>query len=54
MGPQVGSARPIWWTFWTDYLSDVFGPWWTARHVPVRQDRPGLSVGPGSSAWTRS
>jgi penicillin G amidase len=41
------AAASIWWTFWTDYLSDVFQPWWTAARVPVALDRAGLAVGPG-------
>jgi penicillin amidase len=57
---DVGSgAASIWWTFWSDYLSDVFGPWWTAAKVPVMADTAGLAVGPGQSsldedlqAWT--
>ena len=54
---SAGAA--IWWTFWSDYLAAVFGPWWTAAKVPVPLDRPGLSVGPGQAgldedlqAWT--
>jgi penicillin G amidase len=54
---SAGAA--IWWTFWSDYLAAVFGPWWTAAKVPVPLDRPGLSVGPGQvsldedlQAWT--
>jgi penicillin amidase len=49
----------VWWTFWTDYLSAVFQPWWTAAKVPVRKDRPGLKVSAGQfsldedlEAWT--
>ena len=57
---DVGSsAASIWWTFWSCYLSDVFGPWWTAARVPVTVDAAGLAVGPGQSsldedlqAWT--
>jgi penicillin G amidase len=57
---DVGSgAASIWWTFWSDYLSDVFGPWWAAGKVPVTADAAGLAVGPGQSsldedlqAWT--
>jgi penicillin amidase len=37
----------VWWTFWGDYLSAVFQPWWTARHVPVHLDRSGLTVSAG-------
>jgi penicillin amidase len=41
----AGSApASIWWTFWTDYLSAVFQPWWTAQQVPVHLDRSGLAV----------
>ena len=41
----AASAAPsVWWTFWTDYLSAVFQPWWTSAKVPVRKDRPGLQV----------
>jgi penicillin G amidase len=53
------AAAAIWWTFWTDYLKNVFRPWWSARHVPVHQDAFGLSIGPGQAsldqvleAWT--
>jgi penicillin amidase len=57
---RVDSAgAAIWWTFWSDYLAAVFGPWWTAAKVPVPVDRTGLSVGPGQvsldedlQAWT--
>ncbi|MGO9293653.1 MAG: penicillin acylase family protein [Streptosporangiaceae bacterium] len=38
------AAASLWWTFWGDYLSAVFRPWWSARHVPVGTDRHGLSV----------
>jgi penicillin amidase len=43
-------AAAIWWTFWTDYLSAVFQPWWTAGHVPVGVDPAGLSVAPQQSS----
>jgi penicillin amidase len=44
---SVSSASAaIWWTFWSDYLSAVFGPWWRADHVPVHVDPAGLSIGP--------
>ena len=52
-------AASIWWTFWTCYLSDVFGPWWAAARVPVTTDTAGLAVSPAQSsldedlqAWT--
>jgi acyl-homoserine lactone acylase PvdQ len=40
------TAATAWWTFWTDYLSEVFKPWWKAGHVPVGKDSDGLAVGP--------
>ncbi|HEY1353418.1 MAG TPA: penicillin acylase family protein [Ktedonobacteraceae bacterium] len=53
-------AALIWWTFWTHYLTDVFGPWWRAAHVPVKA-HPELAVGPDQSSldedletWTLS
>jgi penicillin amidase len=56
------SAAPsVWWTFWGDYLSAVFQPWWHAARVPVRKDRAGLAVTPGQfsldedlQAWTEA
>jgi penicillin amidase len=56
---QNSAAATVWWQFWSEYLVDVFGPWWQAGHVPVQADRPGLLVGPGIApldedlqAWT--
>jgi penicillin amidase len=37
-------AASIWWTFWGDYLSAVFQPWWNQARVPVRKDHEGLAV----------
>ena len=54
------AGASVWWRFWSDYLSAVFKPWWTARHVPVHLDRLGLTISPYQasldevlSAWTR-
>jgi penicillin amidase len=57
---SVGSAAAtIWWQFWSQYLSQVFQPWWTAGHVPGNIDPSSLEVGPGIApldedlqAWT--
>jgi penicillin G amidase len=38
------AAAALWWTFWGDYLSAVFQPWWNAAKVPVRKDHAGLAV----------
>ncbi|MGD0374541.1 MAG: penicillin acylase family protein [Streptosporangiaceae bacterium] len=55
------AAASVWWTFWSDYLSAVFGPWWTAAKVPVSKDSFGLKVSPDQfsldqvlEAWTLS
>jgi penicillin G amidase len=41
---ENSAAAAVWWTFWSDYLSDVFQPWWKAGHVPVGRDPDGLGV----------
>jgi len=38
------AAASVWWTFWGDYLSDVFQPWWNHARVPVHDDPEGLGV----------
>ncbi len=38
------AAASVWWTFWGDYLSAVFQPWWNAGKVPVHKDHAGLAV----------
>ena len=38
------AAATVWWTFWGDYLSAVFQPWWIAAKVPVHKDHAGLAV----------
>jgi penicillin amidase len=43
---RTSAAAAVWWTFWTDYLDAVFQPWWRAAKVPVRKDRPGLTISP--------
>jgi penicillin amidase len=47
---QSSAAASVWWTFWGDYLSAVFQPWWTAAKVPVRKDHAGLAVAPQQSS----
>jgi penicillin G amidase len=44
------AAAAIWWTFWSDYLTAVFQPWWTAGSVPVSVDPAGLAVSPQQSS----
>ena len=52
-------AASIWWTFWGDYLSAVFQPWWNQAKVPTGKDHEGLAVSADQSsldedleAWT--
>ena len=44
------AAASVWWTFWGDYISAAFQPWWTSAHVPVGKDRAGLAL----SSWPTS
>lgn len=46
------AAATVWWTFWQEYLSETFDPWWKSRHVKV--DRAALddSLGQDLEAWT--
>ena len=38
------AAASVWWTFWGEYLSAVFQPWWNHAQVPVSEDSAGLTV----------
>jgi penicillin G amidase len=38
------AAATIWWTFWADYLSDVFQPWWDHGREPISKDPGGLAL----------
>jgi penicillin amidase len=56
---QGSAAASLWWTFWNDYLTTVFNPWWKSGGVPVSEDRIDLAPGPGIAplaedleAWT--
>jgi penicillin amidase len=53
MAPNSPAAS-AWWTFWTDYLTDVFQPWWNHSHVPVSTDPEGLSVSPDQASLDES
>jgi penicillin G amidase len=44
------AAASVWWTFWGDYISAVFGPWWTWARVPVGKDPAALAL----SSWPTS
>ena len=55
------AAASVWWTFWTDYLTAVFQPWWHTAAVPVHRDPAGLKVSPDQASldevletWTLS
>ena len=43
-------AAAVWWTFWGDYISATFQPWWKSARVPVGKDRAGLAL----SSWPTS
>lgn len=55
---SVGSTgATVWWTFWTDYLSMVFQPWWDAKKVPTSDSGYNVTTGFPSldedlEAWT--
>lgn len=49
---QSSAGASIWWTFWSDYLSGVFQPWWDATNVPVAQDPQDLTIDPTMAALT--
>lgn len=38
------TGATIWWTFWNDYLSYVFQPWWDAAAIPIYKDSTGLDI----------
>ncbi len=44
------AAASVWWTFWSDYLTAVFQPWWHTAGVPVHRDRGGLKVSPDQAS----
>jgi penicillin G amidase len=44
------AAASLWRTFWDDYISAAFQPWWTWAGVPVGQDPAALSL----SSWPTS
>ena len=44
------AAASLWWTFWGDYISAAFQPWWKSARVPVSKDRAGLAL----SSWPTS
>jgi penicillin G amidase len=41
---EDSAAASVWWTFWGDYVTDVFQPWWNRAKVPVHKDSAGLAV----------
>jgi penicillin amidase len=47
-------AAAIWATFWSDYISAVFGPWWEKSRVPVARSLNDLqaSFDADLEAWT--
>ena len=35
----TSTGATIWWTFWNNYLTYVFRPWWDAGKIPVLQEQ---------------
>ena len=46
------AAASVWWTFWQDYLSQTFDPWWRAQGVKVDKQEVIDSLGQDLEAWT--
>ncbi len=44
------AAASVWWTFWGDYLTAVFQPWWHTAAVPVHRDPGGLKITPDQAS----
>jgi penicillin G amidase len=44
------AAASVWWTFWSDYLTAVFHPWWHTAAVPVHRDPDGLRISPNQAS----
>lgn len=42
------AAASVWATFWSDYVSGVFQPWWDAAEVPVDTDKQDIQVSDGN------
>jgi penicillin amidase len=50
---EIGStAATIWWTFWQQYLSATFDPWWKSQHVMVNRAEVNDALGQDLEAWT--
>jgi penicillin amidase len=49
----IGSpAATIWWTFWQQYLSATFDPWWKSHLVAVDRSEVNHALGQDLEAWT--
>jgi penicillin amidase len=46
------AAASVWWTFWQDYLSQTFDPWWRAQGVKIDKQEVIDSLGQDLEAWT--
>ena len=44
------AAATIWMRFWTQYLYEVFHPWWAAAKMPTKQD-PDLDLSPKQTSY---
>ena len=46
------TAASIWWTFWQEYLSATFDPWWRSHNVKVDRGELDDPLGQDLEAWT--
>jgi penicillin amidase len=52
---DIGSAAAtVWWTFWQQYLSATFDPWWKSQKVKVIRAELNDALGQDLEAWTLS
>ena len=50
---ETGStAASIWWTFWQQYLSATFDPWWKSHNVKVDRSELDDALGQDLEAWS--
>jgi penicillin amidase len=47
-------AATIWYTFWNDYVSATFQPWWDAMHVKAPLSSVADGLGQSLEGWTLS
>jgi penicillin G amidase len=46
------TAATVWWTFWQEYLSETFDPWWKSHNVKVDRSELNDALGQDLEAWS--